>query len=241
MFGLKTGERSGLDEIMDDLSLSGEMIDQTLKELDLINKWLGGNRITLSGLSELTKGFRSTELHIADLGCGGGTMLKQVANWGRSQGVQLRLTGVDANPYVIDYARQHAESYPEIEFQVANAMDSTFQIQKFDVIISTLFTHHFDHQQLIALIKAWRKQARLGIVINDLHRHWLAYYSISAITRLLSKSPMVINDGPISVLRGFQEKEMIQLMEHLKIDGYRLSWHWAFRWLLVIPGTGCRF
>ncbi len=236
MFGLKIATRSELKEIMDDLSLSGKLMDQTLEELDTINKWLGGNQVTLSGLSRLLSYTDELEYHIIDLGCGSGDMLKLVANWGRKQRFKLKLTGVDANPYIIDHARKNAGSYPEIEFQVANILDESFHQQQFDVIISTLFTHHFDHQQLRELIKVWRKQARKGIVINDLHRHWLAYYAISAITRLFSKSSMVKNDGPISVLRGFKRKDWKTLMKQCGIESYLLSWKWAFRWLIVIPG-----
>jgi 2-polyprenyl-3-methyl-5-hydroxy-6-metoxy-1,4-benzoquinol methylase len=236
MFWLKIGKRSEQEEIMDDLSVSGALIDQTLKELEVINKWLGGNQVTLTGLNELTKGHHITDLHIADLGCGGGDMLKRVANWGRNQGIRLQLTGVDANPYIIDHARNNCSSYPEIEFQVANILDDSFQRKQFDVIVSTLFTHHFNNKQLRGLINIWRKQTRLGIVINDLHRHWLAYYFISFITRLFSKSSMVKNDGPISVLRGFRGKEWEQVMEHCGVNIYSLSWRWAFRWLLVVPG-----
>ncbi len=237
MLGVKIAERSELEEIMDDLSVSGAVIDQTLKELDTINKWLGGNQITLLGLEKLLMHYNQIELHIVDLGCGSGDMLKLVADWGRKKGVRLKLTGVDANPYIIDHARKNAYAYSEIEFKVANILDDSFQQQQFDVIMSTLFTHHFNNQQLRELIKIWRKQARQGIIINDLHRHWLAYYSITAITRLLSKSSMVKNDGPISVLRGFRGKELKQLMEHCGIDNFILSWQWAFRWLLVIPAS----
>jgi len=238
MAGKKFSTRSTLEEIMDDLELSGTTVDQTLKELDSINKWLGGNQVTLMGLEKLLRNNSQPELHIVDLGCGSGDMLKLVADWARKQGVRLKLTGVDANAYIIGHARKNAHSYPEIEFQVANILDESFQQQQFDVIISTLFTHHFDNQQLSELIIAWRKQSRQGIVINDLHRHWLAYYAITAITKLLSKSSMVKNDGPISVLRGFRKADWEQLMEQCGVDTYSLCWRWAFRWQLVIPGLG---
>ena len=133
MLGLKLTERSELEEIMDNLSVSGALIDQTLKELEVINKWLGGNQVTLTGLNELTKGHDITELHIADLGCGRGDMLKRVANWGRNQGIRLQLTGIDANPFIIDHARNNCSCYPEIEFQVANILDDSFQRKQFSI------------------------------------------------------------------------------------------------------------
>ena len=47
--------RSTEAEIMDDLEYSGEMMDRTLYELEVINKWLGGNGVTLGGLKELVR------------------------------------------------------------------------------------------------------------------------------------------------------------------------------------------
>ena len=40
-------------EIMDDLEYSGEMMDRTLYELERINKWLGGNDVTLGGIKQI--------------------------------------------------------------------------------------------------------------------------------------------------------------------------------------------
>ena len=48
-------QRSAHIEIMDDLTSSGPVIDQTLYELEVINKWLGGNAVTLNGLEKLLK------------------------------------------------------------------------------------------------------------------------------------------------------------------------------------------
>ena len=37
-------KRSNDEEIMDDLNCAGHVLDQTLRELEIINKWLGGNQ-----------------------------------------------------------------------------------------------------------------------------------------------------------------------------------------------------
>lgn len=47
--------RSEDPEIMDDLDCNGPVVAQTLRELEFINKWLGGNGVTLTGLRQLTK------------------------------------------------------------------------------------------------------------------------------------------------------------------------------------------
>ncbi len=223
-------------EIMDDLEFSGLEMDQALRELETINKWLGGNAVTLTGLAHLKKDFPANKtITIADLGCGGGDMLKLMADWGRRHQIEMELTGIDANDYIINYARHRTIDYPEIKYQTANVFDPDFQKQHFDIITCTLFTHHFTTIQLEKLLGSWTNNARIGVVINDLHRHWLAYYSIIAITRLFSRSYMVKNDGPVSVLRAFRRQELKSLLSRLRLRGFKLRWKWAFRWMLVIP------
>jgi hypothetical protein len=78
------------------------------------------------------------------------------------------------------------------------------------------------------------KNAALGFFINDLHRHAFAYYSIRALTRLFSKSYLVKNDAPLSVLRGFKKKEFISLLNQAGIPNYTIRWRWAFRWLIIV-------
>ena len=232
----KFSQRWDQAEIMDDLEFSGTEMDRALKELERINKWLGGNAVTLAGLNHLKKFFPEQQtITIADLGCGGGDMLKLIAEWGRNQGLSLKLLGVDANEYIVNYAQKQTLDYPEIKYQTANVFDPGFQNQSFDIITSTLFTHHFTSTQLENLLDSWTRNARIGVVINDLHRHWLAYYSIIAITRLFSRSYMVKNDGPVSVLRSFRRHELKNILSRINIREFQLHWRWAFRWMLVIP------
>ena len=45
--------RSKEKELIDDLELDNDALRQNLEELALINKYLGGNQVTISGLSKL--------------------------------------------------------------------------------------------------------------------------------------------------------------------------------------------
>ena len=70
-------KRSEDIEIMDDLQCSGEVVNQTLRELEVINAWLGGNQVTIDGLEKLLDPIHSLqEITIIDVGCGGGDMLR---------------------------------------------------------------------------------------------------------------------------------------------------------------------
>lgn len=229
-------ERSTEIEVMDDLTCSGQVVDQTLEELEFINKWLGGNAVTLDAFQKNLLNYKSAErvIEIADLGCGSGEMLRIITQLFRKHTILLKGVGIDANPNIIQYARKKSVDFSELVFEPLDILSEDFQQRQYDIIIATLFFHHFSSEQLIELFKSLKVQARRQIIINDLHRHWLAYYSIKFLTGLFSRSSMVKSDAPTSVLRGFSKKELVSILNEAGIKNYELNWRWAFRWQLVI-------
>jgi 2-polyprenyl-3-methyl-5-hydroxy-6-metoxy-1,4-benzoquinol methylase len=227
--------RSTEVEIMDDLNCSGAVVNQTLEELEFINKWLGGNVITIQGVKALLKNFQAhgqQSLVVADLGCGSGSMLRILAK--HFFKTQINGIGIDANPNIIEYARQKSLGYNHLKYLTLDVHSDEFKKNQYDIILATLFLHHFSSSQLIEVFTSLKKQARVGVVINDLHRHWLAYYFIKILTRLFSKSAMVKFDAPLSVLRGFRREELTAILTQAGIKKYTLKWRWAFRWQLII-------
>ena len=142
--------------------------------------------------------------------------------------------GVDANGYILKYARNHQKIFKQLSFMQLNVLDTADKNFNCDILHASLFLHHFSHDELVVLFKIFRNQVRQGIIISDLHRHWLAYYSIKFLTRWFSKSKMVQNDGPLSVMRGFRRKEWIHIFEDSHITNYKIRWKWAFRWQIII-------
>lgn len=235
-------QRSPDPEIMDDLLCSGEVVTQTLRELDVINRWLGGNAVTLSAIRKMLKA-RSQEdgaVSIADLGCGSGDMLRRLAEYGRSVGIPMKLIGIDANPNIIAYAREKSTGYPELAFEAMNVLSAEFAALRYDIIAGTLFFHHFDDATLEKLLPQLVRQSRIGVVINDIHRHPIAYHSIRLLTRLFSRSEMVRYDAPLSVRRSFRREDWERLFTHAGLSTYRLRWKWAFRWKILLPAAGSR-
>ncbi len=229
--------RSYEKEIMDEFDLGGEAMAQTLREITFINKWLGGNAVTTDGLDRMiaqTPIQESRPLTIADLGCGGGDMLLLMAEWAKKRKITAQLTGIDANSYIIQYAENQTANYSNIHYHHLDIFTPKFQQQPYDIVTCTLFCHHFTDEELIQLFRSLHTQTRIGIVINDLHRHWFAYHSISWLTQLFSKSYMVRNDARLSVKRGFTRKELENLLQQAGIRNVQIRWRWAFRWQICI-------
>ncbi len=227
--------RSTEIEIMDDLDCQGEVVDQSLRELDFINQWLGGNAVTLNGVRAVLKNRDQTQLiSIADLGCGSGEMLRLIGKVAAQENRQVQLLGIDANPNIIEFAKAHSSTFNNITFEAVNVFSEKFRKRKFDIVLCTLFLHHFTEDQLVDIFSSLLQQTKVGIIVNDIHRHPLAYYSIKWLTQLFSKSAMVKFDAPLSVQRAFTKKELKDILSKAGITNYQLKWKWAFRWQLLI-------
>jgi 2-polyprenyl-3-methyl-5-hydroxy-6-metoxy-1,4-benzoquinol methylase len=229
--------RSAQIEIMDDLDSSGKIIDVTLSELETINLLLGGNYVTINGISRLLSGKQINQVSIADLGCGSGDILKLMRKYFNRKGIAATLTGIDANPNIVAYAKTHTDAKNNIQYEAINIFSPEFKKRKFDIITGTLFFHHFSNEELISFFKDLKEQLTIGFVINDIHRHWFAYHSIKLLTGVFSKSTMVKHDAPVSVMRAFRKKELQYILQEAGIKHYSLRWMWAFRWQVVIDLT----
>jgi SAM-dependent methyltransferase len=227
-------KRSQEPELMDDFRVDGFILEQTLRELEIINKWLGGDYVTINAIDRLINNQKDRTWRIIDLGCGGGEMLKLIALWARKHAISVELIGIDANQYVVEYAIKNTRKFPEISFINGDVLSKEFTLLQADIITATLFTHHFSNEDLIWLLQQAKKYALVGLAINDLHRHWFAYRSINLLTALFSKSSMVKNDAGLSVLRAFRKRELINILQAAGINQYSIKWRWAFRWQVIV-------
>lgn len=232
-FFISTKTRSNKEELMDDFSIGGELLRDTLDKLENINRWLGGNNVTVKGLKEVLKNYsKEKTITIVDVGCGHGDILRDVAKFGRKKGYKFQLLGVDANPTAIDYANELSTDFPELEFKTQDIFSAEFQKQKFDVVLATLFFHHFKEKELISFLKTTLQQTKIGIVVNDLHRNKLAYYLFMLLSVFI-KNNMIIEDGLTSILRGFKRKDLQEISKKIDVN-YSIKWKWAFRYLWVL-------
>lgn len=232
-FFINTKYRTDKQELMDDFSIGGDLLRDTLDKLENINRWLGGNKVTINGLKTILKNHpKNQEITIVDIGCGHGDILRDVAIFGRKNGFIFKLIGVDANPTAILYANELSKKYPEISFQTQDIFSEEFQNRQFDVVLATLFLHHFKEEELVQFLQNTIKQTKIGIVVNDLHRHKVAYYLFMMLS-IFIKNNMITEDGLTSVLRGFKRNELEKMAEKLKVTP-QISWKWAFRFLWII-------
>lgn len=215
-------KKSREKELLDADEIPKEDLIQNLKELKFINTYLGGHDVIKKGLKKFGK-----EGHkILEIGSGGGDNLMML----KKNFSENDYAGLDIKQVCIDYSQSLD---PQINW-IKEDYKKHQPEEPYDLIFNSLFCHHFDEVSLVEMLIWMNKNSTKGFFIGDLHRHWLAYYSIKFLTKLFSKSYLVKNDAPLSVQRGFTKKEWEILLEKAGIKHYEISWCWAFRHLIVV-------
>ncbi len=221
--------RSYEAEMLDAPHIAKDLLFQNLRELAFINKWLGGHKVSIAGLKKLLVDKNKVYL-VMDVGCGGGDTLISLAQWAKKRNFQVQFIGLDIKPEAIEYAQSACGSFNNIRFICEDYNNIRSLNLNIDIFTSALFCHHFNESQLKNLITIFKDCSNLGFFINDLHRHWIAYYSIKWLTKFFSRSALVKNDAPLSVKRGFVKSDWINIINS---SAASIHWKWAFRFLIV--------
>ncbi len=226
-------------EMMDDFSIVDDRLLQALDELRWVNRLLGGYAATMHVLKPYLKARRGRPVHLLDLGTGVADYPEVIVRWADRQGLDVQVTAIDANPATVEHARRTlARRLPprlarRIRVLVADALALPFGEDNFDVAMAAMFMHHLDDEGAVRLLREMRRVAREGLLVNDLHRHGVAYYGILVPARLLPVSPMFRHDAPVSVRRGFRREELETIARAAGLPRARIAWRPAFRWVLT--------
>lgn len=234
MFGARFRERSTELEWMDDPELDTAVLERTLLEIEAINRWLGGYGPSLAGLERLLDRAGPTKrLRILDVGTGGADTPREMRRWAEARGIELEITGIDLSQATIDFARRRSEGLEGIELHRRDLFELP-EDERFDVVHAALVLHHFVGEAAVAALRAMYARAALGVVVNDLHRHPVAWAGIGLLSRVSSRNPMLQNDAPLSVLRAFSREELYTLCRRAGLPRPSIRWRPMFRWQVVV-------
>jgi len=216
-------KRSYEPEIMDDFSIRDERIDIALRELKIINKYLGGISTTKSALKYIIE-FENEKLKILDIGSGSSDNLIAAKNIFPN----LQILSIDKNLRALSNTKNSLKKINSDAFHLPIKNESC------DIVHAALFLHHFTEEQIQKLLKEFLRICKKGIIINDLQRSYFALLGIKILTFLFSKSEMVKNDAPISVKRSFIKSDITNLLRNAGVSNFIIKRKWAFRWMIVI-------
>lgn len=224
--------RSYEKEFLDNSEITTRDLYQTLIELDVINTYLGGYKASLQGMKDILKTERPIH-NVLDIGFGGGDSIKQLSRFAEKRNLPLFFYGVDLKSDCVNYAEKNLASLKNKELICDDYRNIAPELlARIDIIHCSLFLHHLTDEEILSLFK-FGKAHRCMLLANDLHRNWLAYYSIKFLTALFSKSWLVKNDACLSVRRAFRKKELESLLQQAGYTKYSVKWNWAFRFTVI--------
>jgi len=186
-------QRANEDEIMNDLSRPEHEFDAAYRELGMVNRWLGGIRAITRFLPAMPNPL------ILDIAAGACDTSEALI-----RRIPCRIVVLDRNARGLKLARKSSPV-------VGDALELPFRNDAFDVVMASAFFHHLSNDDCVRVLKdMWRIAKRL-VLVNDLHRHPVAYFSIRVLTAFFSQSTMVRHDGPVSVRRAFRPRELLSI------------------------------
>jgi SAM-dependent methyltransferase len=208
-----------------DLGVAPSEALASLRDLRFVNRWLGGHSLQETVLPLLAEGAWS----ILDVGCGSADLLGLVVERARAP---VRAIGLDIKPLHLQLAP------PGVQRVVADVRALPFAPASFDVVTASLFLHHFDANELPGIIRSLFLLTRRALVVSDLRRARVPWVFGHLLFPLLFRSQVSVDDGLISIRRGFLDAELRRAFEQAGIEHVRIDRRFPYRLVAVARPAG---
>lgn len=180
-----------------------------LRDLARINRWLGGNRALASVLDPYLA--VNPDALVLDVGAADG----QTIRWLSRRYPRARFIAFDQAQRFLRRS---------VGLRIAGDVFAwPLRPKSIDIVISSLFLHHFPDEQVRQILAAWEEAARIAVVAVDLHRHPLAAGFLPATRWLAGWHPITVSDGVVSVQAAFTPAELRRLSPRARV---RYHWPW---------------
>ncbi|MCB4757695.1 MAG: methyltransferase domain-containing protein [Elusimicrobia bacterium] len=195
-------------ELMDSTDLPEQVMESTLKSLEVANKYFGGTEVILKFLDLWSRHWKAGEtITILDVGTGGGDIPIQLARWGSARNIHLKLDAIDLIPGIVKIAKHKTAEWDNIQINESDFFEVKENGRRFDYVIASLFLHHIPSKKIVPLLKKMDRLAKRGLIISDLNRSISGYLAVTLLCTLIGNS-VVRHDGPLSVRRAFHMEEL---------------------------------
>jgi 2-polyprenyl-3-methyl-5-hydroxy-6-metoxy-1,4-benzoquinol methylase len=226
--------RSTAKEMMDSQDNPRELLQDDLRNLRIINRYLGNHRSILRGVARAVSEHKLKDFSLLDVGTGSADIPVAIVEWARLRGLSAKIVALDSEPVTLETAADQTRDYAEIALLRCDGMALPFAAASFDFVLSSQVLHHFTEDGVIQLLRGWAQVARRALILSDLVRHPIAYYGIRLLTRVFTRNIMTRTDGPLSVQRAFTLDEWRELFGRAGIGPFRMIPSFPFRHLTLI-------
>jgi SAM-dependent methyltransferase len=203
-------------------SASDADLEENLRDLRFINRWTGARRKLRSILREH---FDSQDsFSFLDIGAASGDIARNV----RSAFPHTRTLVLDLDPRNLRLAPP-----PKL---AGDAFRLPLRDGACDVVHCSLFLHHFTNNDCARILAEMYRVASKLVIVQDLHRHPIAYRFLPWTKALFSWHPITVDDGMLSVAAAWRKDELFEILRATRLDKQsRVQWHFpSFRYFIAI-------
>jgi ubiquinone/menaquinone biosynthesis C-methylase UbiE len=228
-------KRSLKPERIDTGDYTPEEYDRFLYDIRLVNRFAGDARALKKSLLREIKREDLRQFSVLDVGAGSGELLRTIAEFARRTKRKTQLFGLELNARSAESILEESKNFGEIKSVRGTALTLPFADNSFDYTICSLFTHHFGDADIIKILTEMSRVSRRKIFVIDLHRHPAAYFFYQIFCAAFRISPLVVEDGSLSILKSFTPGELKKIGENANLKNVSVIRHFPFR--LVLSGS----
>jgi len=197
-------------ELMDLPDSDPRRLERTLRQMAWINRYLIGTRslIRRTILEDIRRRPGRPPYTILDVGAGGCDLALWLA---RTRG-DVRITCLDHDPRVVDYARRACAGEPAVEVHLGSAADIA-GLPAYDFVFANLFLHHLEDREVGPTLAAMLGRTRRLLVVSDLLRSPRSHFWYSLFAGVFLHGSFAAADGRLSIRRGFRPEELRVLLD----------------------------
>ena len=208
--------RANESEFLDARDCDPQLASSSYRFMRLVNRFAGGTKVVKDFLAkEFSKHGRNRPISVLDIGSGTCDIPLAVTEWARKKSRRIEFTCLETNHTALKIAQKNIRKRGFDSIELKN--ESIFEFdprQPFDYAVGSMFFHHFQNEQVLALIEKLRSYVLRGILINDLRRNLMSYGGCSVLLCPLSKD--LKHDALLSIRKGFKADELSRLLSGLK-------------------------
>ncbi len=230
-------ERSFELEHLDKGDYTPEEYEVCIVELQRVNKYLGDASALRRSLLKEIRRDELRSFSVLDVGAGSGELLRVVAEWSNRGGRAAQLVGLEINARAALAILEESKEFPRISAVRGDALHLPFEDGQYDYAICSLFTHHFEDDGVIRILRELRRVARRRIFVIDLHRHPLAHLLYTTVGRIFLYNRLIREDGALSILRSFRPAELGRLGLSAGLSNLIVRRRFPFRLVLSADGS----
>jgi len=144
----------------------------------------------------------------------------------------VQFSGCDLSPTAVAHAAgAAAAAHADVSFFQHDAWRDPLP-GRYDLVTCSLFLHHLNEDQALVLLRKMRDAAGSLALVNDLARGRIGWWAAYLGSRIITRSPVVHVDAPLSVEGAFTPNEALGLAHRAGWEGAQVRRKFPYRYLM---------